>query len=164
MKFTGLTAIASVFTLAIVGVLGGPGIAGAATPTSTTEDSGNPEGIDLSEIPDEGAEALDCYAGGHEWTTSESSSRYVPAGWPAGEWFTTTGICNDINVIIDNSTPSYVWVCFNPSSGDPYCQDDIDRTYVRSSIWTVVATDVAPGTQFKLRFDHSSDVAGRVAS
>ncbi|GAB3687207.1 hypothetical protein [Nocardiopsis oceani] len=161
VKFTSLTAIASVFTLATVGVLGGPGVAGATTPTSATEDSGTPEGIDLSEIPEEGAEALSCYAGGHGWTKAENSM-YVPRAYPEGDWFTTRDNCNDINVIVDSDGPLEIEVCFNPSWGEPFCQGD--TTTVGEDSWSVVAANVGPSTLYKLRIHSDPAASGRVAS
>lgn len=149
------------FTLVSLGLLGGPGVAGASTAPSDAVTVQETSQVDLSEIPEGATEALSCYGGGHSFGRG-SNTNYVPGGYPNGPWFTTRGNCNDINLILDTSPRQIVRICFNPRSGNPYCQTS--TTTLVQGQWTVVATGVAPGTQFKINFYSVGQATGRVAT
>ncbi|MBB1256650.1 hypothetical protein [Streptomyces alkaliterrae] len=88
-----------------------------------------------------------CYGSAKSYT-KPAGQHYYPSGYPGGTWLTATTNCNDIN--IRPNSDRYVKVCFNPSSGSPYCQSS--NTWAPSGKWTVVATNVRSGTKFKFRF------------
>lgn len=87
-----------------------------------------------------------CYDNAQPYATV-IGHRHYPRGYPDGAWLTTTANCADINVT--TNVPRLIRVCFDPTSGPPYCQTDY--THV-GSWWTVIATNVANGTRFKLNF------------
>lgn len=155
----GLTAIAAIFTLVSAFLIGAPNAAAADVEANgtTPEDSSQ---VNLDEIPESATETLSCYSSGHRFT--KGSDHYVPSGYPGGSWLTTRGNCNDINVIINSSSVMIAEVCFNPSSGSPYCQNS--STTIQPGQWTVVATNVVRGTRYKLDFRTGYSTSGRIAT
>jgi len=102
------------------------------------------------------AGAATCYGGAVKFTKPEKA-RYAPED----TWFKTTNRCNDINLKLDGarSLPGRsVKVCFR---GAP-CQTGY--TYARPGSWTVIATNVKDGTQFKFLFEKSQLATGSYAS
>jgi hypothetical protein len=99
-----------------------------------------------------------CYDNAKPYATVIGHKHY-PRGYPDGAWLSTTANCADINVTSD--IPRLIRVCFDPSSGPPYCQ--ADYKYV-TSLWTVVASNVSNGTKFKLSFYAEHKTSGSYAA
>lgn len=93
------------------------------------------------------ASAAGCYDSAVSFAHVPGEHR-SPSG---GGKFTATSACNDINLRTGSSIG--VKVCFYPRSGKNYCQTE--WTSARAGQWTVVATDVRPGTKFELDWYHS---------
>jgi hypothetical protein len=99
-----------------------------------------------------------CYDNAKPYATVIGHKHY-PRGYPDGAWLTTTANCADINVT--SAIGRLIRVCFDPSSGPPTCQ--ANYTLVTSQ-WTVVATNVANGTKFKLNFKNEYNTTGSYAA
>jgi len=102
--------------------------------------------------------ALACYDTAKAYT-SVVGHKHHPRGFPGGAWHTTTSSCSDINVKSDRVRS--IRVCFDPSSGDPICQENYTSV---GTGWTVVATKVADGTKFKLNFKDDRNGSGYFAA
>ncbi|MGW7542834.1 hypothetical protein ACWGKQ_17245 [Streptomyces sp. NPDC054770] len=90
--------------------------------------------------------AESCYGSAKSYTTSPSN------WWPAGAaWAYTTSNCADINV--KPNTDVNVKTCFDPTSGDSYCNAS---RKISAGTWGLAATNVSDGTKFFLQFDRSS--------
>ncbi|MFJ5901667.1 hypothetical protein ACIQFZ_41425 [Streptomyces sp. NPDC093064] len=94
--------------------------------------------------------ATSCYGSAKSYS-KPSGDRWYPNNGQTR--LTTPGNCNDIN-IKPNQTTS-IAVCFYPSSGGTECQKSFKTA--PAGQWTVVATDVKPGTRFI--FDFGSTTA-----
>ncbi|MFG2563454.1 hypothetical protein [Streptomyces sp. NPDC048496] len=94
--------------------------------------------------------ATSCYGSAKSYS-KPSGDRWYPNNGQTR--LTTPGNCNDIN-IKPNQTTS-IAVCFYPSSGGSQCQASFKTA--PAGQWTVVATDVKPGTRFI--FDFGSTTA-----
>jgi len=99
-----------------------------------------------------------CYDNAKPWTSVPGHKHY-PRGFPDGAWLTTTSNCADINV--KSVAGRNIRVCFDPSSGEPFCQNYYT---IVGSQWTVVATNVANGTKFKLNFKVDLSSTGSYAA
>ncbi|WP_329385941.1 hypothetical protein [Streptomyces sp. NBC_01716] len=132
---TRLGAIAAGLTLAAAGTISGATTAAAA-----------PQGENT---------VLACYDTAKSYSKS-ANYLYYPTGYPTGTWLTTTSNCADIN--IRPNTNRYIKVCFDPSSGAPYCQSA--HKYALSGQWNTIATNVANGTKFKFQFQTNGLATG----
>lgn len=102
------------------------------------------------------ASAASCYGGAVSKTfdmgTDEAAHYFGP--------YYASSQCNDINLKLTswgNGDP-FVKVCFYPSSGGSYCQSS-DRRFEKSkdlNKWRVIATNVKPGTKYKIKMDFAS--------
>ncbi|MDN0194443.1 hypothetical protein [Streptomyces sp. S.PNR 29] len=127
MKSRKAAVVASALAMTLSGLVAGGTTAGAATQS------------------DVGIQA--CYDTARSYYKPEGSY-YYPSGYPGGTWLTATSNCNDINIRTNSNR--WVRVCFDPTSGSPYCQDEY--TYAESGQWAVIATAVLNGTKFKFQF------------
>jgi hypothetical protein len=75
---------------------------------------------------------------------------YYPTGFPGGTWLTATYGCG--TVWVWPSTNRYVKVCFNYNSG-AVCPGAYK--YALANTWTLLATGVYGGAQYKLAFQTS---------
>ena len=71
-------------------------------------------------------------------------------------------ICGDINLKITkwaHANPLRAQICFIPTNGKPYC-DKWKNLKKGSTLnkWRVLATDVIPGTKYKIKLDGASGV------
>jgi hypothetical protein len=103
---------------------------------------------------------LSCYD--HAASYSKPAAQdFVPGGFPSGFWAKTTSYCGDINIRPHQSRQ--VRVCFLPSSGAPaYCQANF--RHAEGNAWTVIASNVADGTRFKINFASDPSSVGQYAA
>jgi hypothetical protein len=103
------------------------------------------------------ADAATCYGGAVGF-----KKQALAKTAPTSGWFKTTSRCGDINVKIaqipNNLLYRNVKVCFENGG----CQSTFKRARVNQ--WTVIATNVKDGTNFRLSFDTPEVVVGQYAS
>lgn len=69
-------------------------------------------------------------------------------------------VCGDINLKLTkwgSADRLYVHVCFHPTSGKSWCTKD--KTFTKKNSlnkWRVLATDVVPGTKYRIGMDFGS--------
>lgn len=91
-----------------------------------------------------------------------ANSYHKPAGtyWlPAGDVFSTSGACTDIN--IKPNTNRYVKVCFE-TNGRLECQPNYKLA--RAGQWNVIATNVRDGALFAFEFRSDAKSTGSWAA
>lgn len=113
--------------------------------------------VTASTVTADSAQAATCY-GGAEYFYKRSGVHSIPNG---SGWWKTTSRCNDINLKPASwvSSGRNVKVCFNPSSGNVYCQRQY--TYVPAgSGWKVIASNVGDGTKYRFQFQTTGSWGG----
>ncbi|MEU2675159.1 hypothetical protein ABZ622_41500 [Streptomyces sp. NPDC007164] len=138
----------AVLTGGLALVTGAMSSASVSAATSAPERSGTASGA-----------AVTCYGSATSETFNMGTDE---AEHSFGPYYTASPkVCGDINLKITkwgSANPLRVRICFYPAGGGKECTKY--KSFVKSDVgkWRVLATDVIPGTKYRISMDYASHV------